>query len=63
MLFTTHCPKCEILKKKLNDKHIHFIENEDTLEMISFGFTEVPVLQVDGVNMQFVDAVKWVNGV
>lgn len=60
-LYSTDCAKCKILKKKLDGKGIEYSENGDVDKMISLGFTEVPVLDVDGEVYGFVDAVEWVN--
>jgi len=61
ILYTTHCPQCEILEKKLNDKKIPYEEITDTLTMIKKGFSVVPVLEVEGVTYSFSEANKWIN--
>lgn len=60
-LYTTGCPKCRILTKKLKDKNIAYMEVTDVDEMLKMGMSEVPVLEVDGKRMSFGEAVKWVN--
>lgn len=60
-LYTTHCPKCEILEKKLKQKNISYEEIKDTNIMIEKGFTATPMLEVDGQVMNFSEAVKWIN--
>lgn len=60
-LYTTHCPKCKVLEKKLNSKNINYNEVIDTNIMISKGFTSTPMLEVDGTIMDFSEANKWVN--
>lgn len=60
-LYTTHCPKCKVLEKKLNSKNINYNEVTDTNIMISKGFTSTPMLEVDGTIMDFSEANKWVN--
>lgn len=60
-LYSTGCPKCKVLKAKLNQKSIQFCEENDTVDMLARGITEVPVLEVDGVTMLFKEAVEWVN--
>lgn len=62
-LYTTGCPKCTVLKQKLIDKGVHFIENTNTDEMIALGIQTVPVLHVDGKQLNFSEAVKWVNSI
>lgn len=62
ILYTTHCPKCRILEKKLNDKGVEYDTVEDVEEMKKIGISTVPVLSVpDKGNLQYLDAVKFVN--
>ena len=61
ILYSTGCPKCKVLKKKLKEKGIEYIENNSVDEMISLGITQVPVLSYGGRLMDFRDAVNWVN--
>lgn len=61
ILYSNHCPKCNILTKKLNDKNIEFNEINDIELMISKGFMSMPMLEVDGNVMNFSDANKWIN--
>ncbi len=61
ILYSTGCPKCKILKKKLEDKNIDYVENDDIETMISLGIEQVPVLSVDNKLFHFAEAVKWVN--
>lgn len=62
ILYTTHCPKCEILKKKLDAKRIAYTENDNIEEMVDLGICTVPVLRFDDELLPYADAVKWVNG-
>ena len=61
-LFTTHCPKCNVLEKKLKAKNIPFETIEDISEIVEKGFTEAPILFVENNYMDFVSANAWVNG-
>lgn len=61
-LYTSGCPKCNILKKKLDDKSIEYSVFDDIDKMIEMGFNEMPVLDVNGKRMNYVEAVKWING-
>ena len=61
ILYTLGCPQCNILKKKLMNKGIEFVENTDKEQMLSMNFTRVPVLEVDGKQMDFSAANKWIN--
>lgn len=61
VLYSTGCPKCKVLKQKLADKGIVFVENNSVDEMLSMGFSEAPMLVVDGNLMDFPAAVGWIN--
>lgn len=61
ILFSTHCPKCNILDKKLKEKNITYTEVNDVDVMTEKGFTTVPMLEVDGTVMDFKEANDWVN--
>ena len=61
ILYSTGCPKCEILKKKLTAKNIPFVENNDVSEMQSLGMMSAPALMVDGQLRDFMSSIDWVN--
>lgn len=62
ILYSTGCPRCFVLKQKLNDSGIEFTENNNADQMLAMGMTEVPILEVDGERMRFTQAVAWING-
>ena len=61
ILYSNNCPRCEILKKKLDDNKINYevVDNVDI--MIDKGLSTVPVLEVNNKMLDFKDAVEWVN--
>lgn len=61
ILYTTHCPKCEILEKKLKEANISFTTNENVKEMLKLGMASAPNLSIDGEILDFGKAVKWIN--
>lgn len=61
ILYSTGCPSCSVLKKKLTAKGIQFEENTDQELMRSMNFVRVPVLDVDGKQMDFAAANNWIN--
>ena len=61
VLYSTDCPKCKVLEKKLNDKEITFDIVKDVDVMLEKGFMSAPMLEVDGVEMDFKRAIEWVN--
>lgn len=60
-LFSTGCPKCQILEKKLAQKGIEYNEVNDIQQMLDMGLKSVPWFEVDGQMMDFNQANKWVN--
>ena len=61
ILYSRHCPKCEILKKKLTGKNVNFTEVNDTDIMLEKGFMSAPMLEVGDEVMSFSNANKWIN--
>ena len=61
IFYSTHCPKCMILEKKLAQKNIAYEEINDVEIMNEKGFLSAPMLEVDGEVMDFVAANKWIN--
>lgn len=61
VLYSTHCPKCKVLEKKLNSKNIFFEIVTDMDVMNKMGFLSIPKLKVDDIVMNFNEANKWIN--
>ena len=62
-VYTTEgCPRCKVLKKKLQDKGISYEEFTDVDKMIEIGITNCPMMSVDdGKLMDFSEAINYVN--
>ncbi len=60
-LYSTECPKCQILKKKLDTKGINYTIITDVNAMLAKGLNLMPVLQVNEQLLDFTAAVDWVN--
>ena len=60
-LFSTGCPRCKVLKQKLQSKNIEYSEVTSVDDMLALGITEVPVLGVEDKLLGFAEAVAWVN--
>lgn len=59
---TPICPRCKVLKAKLEKKGINYIEEQNIEKMRELGIDSVPFLQVDGSSlMDFSEANKWIN--
>lgn len=61
ILYEHGCPNCLRLKSRLDEKGIRYEDVTDIELMKSKGFKSAPKLEVDGVVMDFVDAIKWVK--
>jgi glutaredoxin len=60
-LYSTGCPKCTVLKNKMDEKGIPYTENSSVDDMASLGVKQVPVLAVDDRLMGFPEANQWIN--
>lgn len=63
ILYTTHCPKCNVLSQKLEKKKITFSCVQDIDVILEKGFKTVPVLVVDNKAMEFLEANSWINSI
>jgi glutaredoxin len=54
------CPKCKVLKSKLDAAGIPYRIVMDE-KAAAAGINEVPVLEVKGERMNFVEGNKWIN--
>jgi glutaredoxin len=61
ILYTNDCPRCKILKDKLDDKQIEYDVCDDVEVMKAKGIRTVPVLEVDGEMMDYFKANTWAN--
>lgn len=61
VFYSTHCPQCKVLERKLKQKNISYEEVNDVEAMQEKGFTSAPKLEVDGTIYNFKDAVKWIG--
>jgi len=59
--YSTHCPQCKVLEKKLKDKNIEYNECDNVDEMIAIGLKSAPALKIDEKILGFADAVKWIK--
>lgn len=61
VLYSIGCPKCTVLKMKLDQKGIEYGLNDSMEEMEALGIQSVPVLSVNGELKDFSEAVRWVG--
>lgn len=60
-LYSTGCPKCKVLFKKLEQKNINFQVCNDFNIMTEKQIVALPVLEIDGKLLGFKSAVDWIN--
>ena len=60
-LYTTHCPKCRMLEKKLQSEGVEYTTSEDLDKLIRAGHQSAPMLEVEGQFLNFKEAWNWVN--
>jgi len=61
ILYSTGCPRCKVLEKKLESNGIAYEKNNSVDEMLELGISEVPVLSVYGQLLNFSEAINWIN--
>ena len=61
VLYEHGCPRCKVLKMKLDQSGIEYENVNDIEVMKAKGFAEAPKLEVDGVVMNFKEAVDWIK--
>lgn len=61
VLYTIGCPQCLVLEKKLDMKNIKYDKVTDESVMVEKGFMSAPVLEVDGIEMNFKEANEWLK--
>ena len=61
IFYSTDCPKCKILKKKLDSKDLTYSLVDDVDVMLDLGLMSAPALSVDGKLMGFSNAINFIN--
>lgn len=61
IFYSTDCPKCKILKKKLDSKNLTYSLVDDVDVMLDLGLMSAPALSVDGKLMDFLNAINFIN--
>ena len=62
-VYSTGCPRCIVLLKKLEQKKITWVNIVSDIEIMKkIGIMSVPMMSInDGPLMTFDEAIKWVN--
>lgn len=61
VLYSTHCPRCNVLYSKLKNTGITFEVCEDVEHLIEMGFMTAPVLYDGEKYYTFEEAIKLIN--
>ena len=61
VLYTTHCPKCNVLYNKLINTGISFEVCEDVEPLIEMGYMSAPILFDGEKYYTFEEAIKMIN--
>lgn len=66
-LYSTHCPKCRVVEKKLEQAGIQYElidakNNDEVINMLSAkGIRQMPVLEVEDKLLGFSEIIKWIG--
>ena len=60
-LYTIHCPQCNVLKKKLDTAGISYTLIDDQEWLRATGYDKFPILEVDGTQMNYMQAITWLR--
>ena len=61
ILYSTGCPKCKILQRKLDETGVLYSTINDIGTMLALGISSAPVLSVNDELMDFNSAIGWVR--
>lgn len=61
ILYSNNCPRCRVLKQKLDAKAVDYAEENSVEKMLAMGIEQTPVLSVNGRLLNFGQANEWVN--
>ena len=62
VVYSTHCPQCKVLEKKLQLAGFNFTIVDDAERMREMGMKSAPGMQVNcGPVMNFKEAITWVK--
>jgi glutaredoxin len=61
ILYSNGCPKCKILKQRLDEKKIAYLESNDTSFLEENKILSFPALAVDSKIYKFYNAILWLK--
>lgn len=60
-LYSNGCPKCKILKQRLDEKEIEYIERSDTGFLERNNILSFPVLVIGSKILKYFEAINWLK--
>ena len=65
VLYSTGCPKCNVLEKKLKSKNVDFVIETDIDSIVKMGYTSAPILWYRNSDKYytFTEEVNFVNNI
>jgi len=60
-LYSNDCPKCKILKERLDEKEIEYEEKNDTEFLKKHGIFSFPAMEIEGRILKYYEAIKWLK--
>ena len=61
ILYTTHCPKCKVLTKKLDAANVNYEICDDVEVMEEKNFSSLPMLEINGKLYNFTESIQLIN--
>lgn len=61
ILYSTECPKCKILKQKLDEANITYIVCSDIEIIKNKGFRSVPMVEINNKIMNYLECINWIK--
>ena len=62
-LYHINSPQCKVIRQKLIERNLKYKEITDIEEILKFHILQVPTLEVDEKQYEFIQALKWLNKV
>lgn len=61
IFYTTNCPKCKVLKTKMDKVKLSYEICEDVQRMLDLNIQTAPALQINDFILDFGQAIKWLK--
>lgn len=60
-LYSNGCPRCKILKQRLDEKGLKYEESDDTEFLQQYKILSFPALDIGGRVLKFYHAILWLK--